>query len=82
MAKRIVEVLGTSSTGFTRKEIAAKVGISNGSVLTELLSSLIVSDFIVRYIPFGEGKRDEKYKLIDPFCLFYLRFVKNSESLN
>lgn len=34
------------------------------------------------YIPFGEGKRDEKYKLVDPFCLFYLRFVKNSESLN
>lgn len=82
MVKKIVELLGTRSTGFTRKEISAKTGISNGSALTELLSSLIVSDFIVSYIPFGEGKRDEKYKLIDPFCLFYLRFVKNSESLN
>ena len=82
MVKKIVELLGTRSTGFTRKEISAKTGISNGSALTELLSSLIVSDFIVSYIPFGEGKHDEKYKLIDPFCLFYLRFVKNSESLN
>ena len=42
----------------------------------------MVSDFIVSYIPFGEGKRDEKYKLTDPFCLFYLKFVKNAESIN
>ena len=80
--KKVVELLSTRGTGFTRKEISEKVGISNGSALTEILTSLIVSDFIISYIPFGEGKRDEKYKLTDPFCLFYLKFVKNAESIN
>jgi len=80
--KKIVELLATKGTGYTRKEIAEKTGVSNGSALTEILSSLIVSDFIINYIPFGEGKRDEKYKLIDPFCLFYLKFVKDNELLN
>lgn len=80
--KKIVEFLATRSTGFTRKEISARTGISNGSMLTELLSSLIVSDFIVNYIPFGEGKREEKYKLIDSFCLYYLKFVKRAKSLD
>lgn len=80
--KKIVEFLATRNSGYTRMEISSKLGISNGSALTELLSSLIVSDFVIRYTPFGEGKRDEKYKLIDPFCLFYLKFVKNSNALN
>lgn len=80
--KKIVEFLSTKNTGYTRKEISSKLGLSNGAALTELLTSLIVSDFVVNYIPFGEGKRDEKYKLVDPFCLFYLKFVKGSSSLS
>ena len=78
----MVELLATRGIGFTRKEISEKLGISNGSALTEILTSLMVSDFIISYIPFGEGKRDEKYKIIDPFCLFYLKFVIDSECLN
>ncbi|MCQ2081505.1 MAG: ATP-binding protein [Lachnospiraceae bacterium] len=80
--KKIVEFLATRNTGYTRKEISAKVGISNGGDLTKLLFSLEVSDFIVRYIPFKGKKNDERYRLIDPFCLFYLKFVKNSDSLS
>lgn len=80
--KKTVEFLATRSIGFTRKEISEKIGISNGSALTEILSALLVSDFIAYYIPFGEGKRDGKYRLMDPFCLFYLKFVKDSETLN
>lgn len=62
--------------GYTRKEIAARLKRSNGGHLTKDLNALIASDFIVKYLPFGESKRDEHYKLIDPFCSFYLHFVK------
>ena len=82
MAKKIVEILSTKSIGYTRKEISEKLNISNSGTFGELLNSLIVSDFIISYIPFGDGKRNEKYRLIDPFCLFYLRFVKENEILN
>ncbi|MCR5219786.1 MAG: hypothetical protein K6E31_02175 [bacterium] len=36
----------------------------------------MASDFIVKYVPFGFGKREEHYKLVDPFCLFYLHFLQ------
>lgn len=39
------------------------------------LNALIASDFIVKYVPFGYSKRQEHYKLVDPFCLFFLHFV-------
>ncbi len=73
--KAIVAFLATRNAGYTRKEIAAKLGMSDGGRLTVNLNALIVSDFIVKYVPFGMGKREEHYKVVDPFCLFYLHFV-------
>ncbi len=73
--KTIVEYLSTRNMGYTRKEIIAKLDISNGGTLTSSLNSLIASDFIVKYVPFGLNKREAYYKLVDPFCLFYLRFL-------
>lgn len=34
-----------------------------------------MSDFIQKYIPFGNSKREVLYRLSDPFCIFYLKFV-------
>lgn len=36
--------------------------------------------FIIKYDSYGNGKRDSFYKLADPFCIFYLRFVSESSS--
>lgn len=46
-----------------------------GSANSWILDKLIKSDFIIKYVPFGHNKREEHYKLIDPFCLFYLHFL-------
>lgn len=73
--KKIVSLLSTKSIGYTRLEISNKLDIANGGTLTNYLNALIASDFIVRYVPFGK-KKQEYYKLIDPFCIFYLHFVE------
>ena len=73
--KAIVSFLATRNAGYTRKEIAAKLGASDGGTLSRNLNALISSDFVVKYVPFGMGKREEHYKVIDPFCLFYLHFA-------
>ena len=39
--------------------------------MSDDLEALIASDFIIKYVPFGMGARDECYKLVDPFCMFY-----------
>lgn len=80
--KTIVELLYTKNMGYTRAEIANKLSISDGGHLTKDLNALIASDFVAKYVPFGYSKREPRYKLVDPFCLFYLHFVKNQDKSN
>ena len=80
--KAIVELLYTNNNGFTRSEITSKLGITDGGRLSRNLNSLIASDFIMKYVPFGCGKRDEHYKLVDPFCIFYNHFVRFQKGTN
>ena len=80
--KAIVQLLYTRNAGYTRKEIVEKLKITDGGRFSRNLSALIASDFVVKYIPFGLGKREEHSKLIDPFCLFYLQFVNGQRKTN
>lgn len=81
MVKGIVKVLSTRNKGYTRKEIISKSGYSDGGTLSKSLNALIASDFVIKYVPFGCGKREEHYKLVDPFCIFFLKFVENRDSI-
>ena len=80
--KSIIQMLGTRHSGFTRQEILAQTGIDDSGAATKLLKALEVSDFIKSYIPFGKGKRGLHYKLTDPFCLFYLKFVQGQTGID
>ena len=73
--KNIVRFLYKRNAGYTRKEIVKGLGMTDGGKITRDLNALITSDFILKYVPFGLSKKEEHYKLIDPFCLFYLHFV-------
>lgn len=73
---KTVRFLAQRRGGFTRKEILENTGIKDGGGASEILKGLKESDFIAEYRPFGCGKIF-RYKLIDPFCLFYLQFIDN-----
>ena len=80
--KSIVRLLYTRNAGFTRREISDKLGVSDGGRLSRNLNALIASDFVVKYVPYGLGKRESHYKLVDPFCLFCLHFVEGTTRTN
>ena len=80
--KRIVACLSTRHAGYTRQEILKKTEIDDSGSATKMLKGLEASNFILRYHPFGKGKREECYKLTDSFCLFYLRWVEGHNSMN
>ena len=82
VSKSIVRFLYTKNAGYTRKEIVDSNILTNGGRLTSHLNSLIACNFIIKYVPFGLGKRQECYKLVDPFCLFYLHFIEGQTKLN
>ena len=79
--KKIVTTLAGARSGMSRDELVKKGGFSSGGTLTENLSALKKSKLIREYIPFGDTV--SKYKVVDPFCIFYLKHVRpNSNTPN
>ena len=76
--QNIVALLAKKRSGYTREEIARKCNFTSGGGLTRMLSALEKSTFITPYVPFGEDM--QKYRLTDPFCLFYLKYVKDNRN--
>ena len=74
--KTIVRLLSKQHRGYSREEIAQATGIPSGKGLSDALRALEASDFIEYYKPFENNKRNMLYRLIDPFCLFYLDQVE------
>lgn len=77
--KKVIRLLATRNYGFTRDEISKATGIPFGGGLTTLLASLMESDFITRYSPYGKGMT-EHYKLVDNFCLFWIKYVADNQN--
>lgn len=76
----IVETLSLKAKGLTRKELGKGARLADGGTLSKDLEELEQSGFIRRYLPFGKGKRDALYQLIDPYTLFYLTFIRDSRA--
>ena len=73
--KKVVKILAERQSGYSREEIAQKLGTNPGNAISKVLNALEESDFIEYYQPFGNTKRAMQYRLIDPFCIFYLSQV-------
>ncbi len=80
LSKRITEFLYKKKTGFSREEIIEGVGCSDNGDFSKTLNALLASDFVTSYAPFGLKRKKTYYKLIDPFCLFYLTFVEKKSA--
>lgn len=76
---KIIRCLSNRHAGYTRKEIAEKTKLNPNGDFTKMLKALIDSDFIIKYVPFGASKREEHYKLADPFCWFWLHFKEKKQ---
>ena len=78
----IIKALFTKSRGLTRREITVTTGIADSGDFSKKLKALISGGFIMKYSSFGNGKREDFYKLTDPFCLFYLKFIKRGKKIS
>ena len=75
----IIKFLFTKNIAYTREEIVEGLCLTNNGKLSEILKALEESNFILKYMPFNKNK-ENYYKLIDPFCQFYLNFVENKNN--
>ncbi len=75
---RTIELLGRHKSGLTRNEIAAKLNSTSGGGFTKMIDNLEQCGFIAG-ISNGGRVNDKIYKIVDYYCLFYLKFVKNND---
>lgn len=80
--EKIIKSIYSRKIGLTRQEIIAATGIADSGAFSKYLEALIEGGFIMIHIPFGFSKMDKLYKLVDPFCLFYLRFMGEAKKIN
>ena len=76
--KKVIRLLAQKHSGFTRDEISKQTSLPIGGGLSNTLASLVESDFIEKYVPFGESGKTIYYKLKDNFCLFWLKYVEGN----
>lgn len=72
---KIVEALSTKNKGLTREEILQATKLEMNGHFSKLLQNLIDCDFVRCYKGFGNKSRMGIYQLVDPFTLFYYKFI-------
>jgi len=76
--QQVVAALSKKMKGLSRSEIVEITKITSGGGLTEILQNLEYCGFIRTYPSFDKKKRNVLYQLVDPFTLFYYKFIENN----
>ncbi len=76
----IVRALAKTKAGLTRDEIIKATKIPGGGNLTKALTELEQCCFIEKYADFTKTKNCMVYRLVDPFTLFWLKYVDENNT--
>lgn len=69
-----ITILGKKKAGMTREELI-KEGMDDNGKLTKILAELEYCGFIRKYNTIGFKKKNAVFQLIDPYTLFYFKFI-------
>ncbi len=78
----VVKALAEASAGLTTSEICQITGMSSGGGIATILDELEASGFIIPHASFGKKKYEMRYRLIDEYSLFYLRWITQANSVD
>ena len=78
---QLVRLLATRKEGMTRQELLDCSKIQ-GQRLTNMLSNLEMSDFVIGYSRYGSKKKGIVYRVKDFYTLFYLKFIEHVRTQN
>ena len=76
---KVIHALGIKKVGMSREELIETINISDNGKLSTILEDLEYCGFIRKYNHIGFKKKNAIYQLIDPFTLFYYKFMQNNE---
>ena len=78
--EQLIKLIGNHMYGLELKELNTHKTISAGGRLSQRLQELEDAGFIMKFTPYGFQNKGTFYRVVDPFSLFYLRFVQSFRS--
>ena len=73
---KVISALSSKNKGLTRDELIKATKMESGGDFTTILQDLVDCDFIRCYHGYGNKSKMGIYQLIDPFSLFYHKFIR------
>ncbi|MCP4749447.1 MAG: AAA family ATPase [Proteobacteria bacterium] len=77
----IIRELARNRSGWTKDALLQRTGMKSGGSSSNIFSELEESSFIAYMPPFGRRKNGGKYRLIDEYSIFYLKWVENAPNI-
>ena len=78
----IVRSLAKRNQGLTKTEISESTGITAGGGMNVILEDLERSGFILLIPYLGKIKKNLRYRLLDEYSLFYIKWIEKAKTLN
>lgn len=78
----IVKALAQYPGGLTKTQICEAAGMTSGGGMTTILNELEESGFIIPISSFGKKRYDMRYRLVDEYSLFYLKWIAQAKSVD
>lgn len=75
----VIKVLANHSTGLSRDLLLRELGLESGGSISKVLNELEESGFILSVPSYGKKKVGGFFRLIDPFSLFYLKWIEKAD---
>jgi len=79
---QIVKALAEVKNGLTATEISQHTKISSGGGLTLIIQELEESGLIASLPSFGKHHIQQRFRLIDEYSLFYLKWISQAKSID
>ncbi len=78
----IVKTLSASHCGLSKSDLSKATGLAMGGGMNMILDELEQSGFILPVRDFGKSKKDIRFRLIDEYSLFHLRWAQKAKENN
>lgn len=77
----VIRALAERNQGLTKIEVSNATGITPGGGLNTILENLEQSGFIQLVPNLGKTKKNIRYRLVDEYSLFYIRWIEKAKRL-
>lgn len=71
----ITKSIAAKRDGISREQLIHEMDISSGGRLNKHLAQLEAAGFIQSFVPYGNKKKQQYYRIIDEYVLFYLHWI-------